>query len=69
MKRADTGETLRSVSIADHFQQWLATKEARKSAVTVERYGCVVDGFLACLGKRADKPLTAPRGEGRGRLP
>ncbi|NBU11214.1 MAG: hypothetical protein EBS84_19715, partial [Proteobacteria bacterium] len=59
MKRADTGETLRSVSIADHFRQWLATKEARKSAGTAERYGCVVDGFLACLGKRAAKPLTA----------
>lgn len=59
MKRADTGETLRSVSIEAHFRAWLATKEARKSAGTAERYGGVVDGFLASLGKRASKPLTA----------
>ena len=59
MKRADTGETLRSVSIADHFRSWLATKEARKSAGTAERYGGVVEGFLASLGNRAAKPLTA----------
>lgn len=59
MKRADTGETLRTISIESHLRQWLATKEARKSAGTAERYGCVVDSFLACLGKRAEKPLTA----------
>ncbi len=59
MKRADTGETLRTVSIESHFRAWLATKEARKSAGTAERYGCVVDGFIANLGKRAAKPLTA----------
>ena len=59
MKRADTGETLRSVSIAAHFRAWLATKEARKSAGTAECYGGVVEGFLASLGKRAAKPLTA----------
>jgi len=58
MKRADTGETLQTVSIESHFRQWLATKEARKSAGTAERYGCVVDGFLANLGKRAAKPIT-----------
>ncbi|MFM8471820.1 MAG: tyrosine-type recombinase/integrase, partial [Limisphaerales bacterium] len=59
MKRADTRETLRTLSIESHLRQWLATKEARKSAGTAERYGCVVNGFLASLGKRADKPLTA----------
>ena len=67
MKRADTGETLRSVSIADHFRSWLATREARKSSGkqarkssgTAVRYGGVVEGFLANLGNRAAKPLTA----------
>jgi integrase len=59
MARADIGETIQTVSIADYFRQWLTAKEARKSAGTAERYGCVVDGFLASLGKREGKPLTA----------
>ena len=59
MKRADTGETLRSVSTAGHFRAWLASKEARKAAKTAERYKSVVDRFLESLGRRADKSLTA----------
>jgi len=59
MRRADTGETLRAVTIEAHFRQWLATKEARKSAGTAERYASVVSNFLASLGKRAAKPLAA----------
>lgn len=59
MKRAGADETLRTVSITEYFRHWLATKEARKSAGTAERYGTVVDRFLAGLGKRADRPLTA----------
>ena len=59
MARADIGETIQTVSIADHFREWLDTKEARKSAGTAERYGCAVKGFLASLGTRATKPLTA----------
>ena len=59
MKRADTGETLRVVSIAEYFRQWVATKEARKTVGTATRYAFAVDGFLASLGKRAVKPLTS----------
>ena len=59
MARADIGETIQTVSIADHFRDWLNTKEARKSVGTAERYGCAVKGFLASLGARATKPLTA----------
>ncbi len=59
MARADTGETLRSVSVADHFTAWMTSKEARKAVKTAERYQTVVDRFLASLGPRAKKPLTA----------
>ena len=59
MKRADIGETLQSTTITVHFREWLSTKEARKAASTAERYGSVVERFLASLGSRAGKPLTA----------
>jgi integrase len=59
MKRADTGEALRSVAVVEHFREWLASKEARKAAKTAERYKSVVDRFLESLGPRAAKPLTA----------
>ncbi len=59
MKRADTGATLRGVAVVEYFRDWLATKEARKAASTAERYKTVVDRFLASLGPRASKPITA----------
>jgi integrase len=67
MKHADIGETLRAISIEEHFREWLDTKKARRSAGTAERYQIVVDRFLELLGSRASKPLTAlmPRDVGR----
>lgn len=62
MARADLGETIRTVSVTGHFQQWLATKEARRATSTAVRYETVVRLFLASLGKRADKPLTSLTG-------
>jgi len=59
MKRADLGETLQSVSIKSHFDGWLASKRARKSEATGERYGMAVNAFLKTLGKRASLPLTS----------
>jgi len=59
MKRADIGETLQCVSIRAHFTDWLASKKAKKSEATGERYGGAVVGFLDGLGTRADKPLTS----------
>ncbi len=59
MARADVGETIHSPSIRQHFKNWLATKEARRAASTAVRYETVVDLFLASLGRRAEKPLTA----------
>src|ERR1035441_7941767 len=59
MKRADMGETLQSVSIKSHFDGWLASKRARKSEATRERYSMVVNAFLKTLGKRASLPLTS----------
>ena len=59
MKRADIGETLQSVSIRAHFTDWLASKKAKKSEATGERYGKPVEGFLKGLGAKADKPLTS----------
>ncbi len=62
MARAEVGETIQTVSIADFFRQWLTTKETRKSAGTAARYGGTVKGFLASLGPRTAKPLTALTG-------
>ena len=59
MKRADIGETLQSATIPAHFDGWLASKRARKSAATGERYGQAVNAFLKTLGKRASLPLTS----------
>ena len=59
MKRADMGETLQSVTIKAHFDAWLASKRARKSEATGERYGMAVNAFLKTLGKRASLALTS----------
>jgi integrase len=59
MKRADIGETLQSATIQSHFDGWLASKRARKSAATGERYGTAVNAFLKTLGKRVRLPLTS----------
>ena len=59
MKRANIGETIQSASIKSHFDGWLASKRARKSEATGERYGMAVNAFLKTLGKRASLPLTS----------
>lgn len=59
MKRADIGETIQTTTIRKHFDGWIASKEARKSEATAERYRMAVKAFLKTLGKRADKPLTS----------
>ena len=59
MKRADMGETLQTVSIKKHFDDWLASKCGRKAKSTGERYGTAVDEFLKMLGNRASKSLTS----------
>lgn len=68
MAHNDTGETLRSTTITEHFREWMAGKEARRAEGTAERYQLVVDRFLASLGKRADKPLTALTSQDVGRF-
>jgi integrase len=59
MKRADTGETLRGLTIKEHFDSWLARKRSRKSEATGERYGVAVTQFLKSLGNRMGKPLSS----------
>ena len=59
MKRADTGETLRGMSIKSYFDTWLAGKKTRQSNGTWKRYGATVEDFLKTLGNRASKPLTS----------
>jgi len=59
MKRADIGETLQSPTIKSHFEGWLASKQARKSERTAERYKTAVNFFLKTLGKRANMTLTS----------
>ncbi len=62
MARADTGDTIQTVSIADYFRQWLGSKEARKAESTALRYKGVVEPFLESLGPRTKKPLTSLTG-------
>ena len=59
MARANIGETIQSASIKSHFDTWLASKRARKSEATGERYGMAVNAFLKTLGKRASLALTS----------
>jgi len=59
MKRAGTEETLRSPTVKNYLNQWLASKQTRKSANTGDRYRIAVVKFLTVLGDRQNKPLTA----------
>ena len=62
MKSADIGETIQSASIKSHFDGWLASKRARKSEATGERYSMAVNAFLKTLGKTVPAcPLPASR--------
>ena len=68
MKRADTGETLQSMSIKSHFDTWLAGKKTRQSNGTWKRYGVTVEDFLKTLGNRASQAPYEPYSGGRGTL-
>ena len=59
MLRVGSNETLRTISIEAHLNAWLSGKETNRSAATATRYAPVVAGFLASLGARATKPLSA----------
>jgi len=59
MERAGGEETLRSPSVADYLNQWLTSKKTRKATNTGDRYQIAVEKFLAVLGDRQKKPLTA----------
>jgi site-specific recombinase XerD len=59
MERAGTDETLRSPAVKDYLNQWLASKAAHVSTGTGVLYRHTVETFLATLGERQNKPLTA----------
>jgi len=59
MERSGSEETLRAPTVKDFFNQWLAAKKSNKAANTSSRYANAVDKFLAVLGDRQHKPLTA----------
>ncbi len=59
MERAGSEETLRSPSVADYLNQWLASKQTRKAFNTGDRYRIAVEKFLTVMGDRQKKPLTA----------
>jgi len=59
MERVGTDEVLRNHSIKGWLQEWLAGKEARKSASTGVRYGQIVNEFTVHLGERAKRSLTS----------
>ncbi len=61
MKRADLGETLQTVSIKKHFDDWLSSKTKCNATSTGERYKVAVTEFLKSLGNRASKNLTSLR--------
>lgn len=74
MERANVGETLRAPSTRAFLNGWLEHKGASKSSATSARYAGTIRGFLEHLGPRADRPVTAVRGDdvqgyltGRGR--
>ena len=58
MERAGGEEKLRAPGVKEFFDQWLASKQMRKSANTGERYRKAVETFLQVLGERQLKPLT-----------
>lgn len=58
LERTGGGETLRTPSIREHFEEWLAGK--RKAAPgTVEKYRKAVEGFMDQIGSHANKPLAS----------
>ena len=59
MERAGGEEILRAPSVENYLNEWLASKHASKSANTGSRYATAVEKFLAVLGDRQHKPLTA----------
>ena len=59
MERAGSEETLRAPTVADYLHQWLTSKQAHNAANTGVRYRIAVEKFLAVLGDRQNKPLTA----------
>lgn len=59
LKRAGTGETLRSPTIDSFMQDWLAEKQSSKAAATGERYRKVITSFLESLGRHRSLPLTS----------
>lgn len=59
MERASSGETLRTHSTAEWLREWLAGKEARKSASTAVRYGQIVEEFIGHLGDKANRSLAS----------
>src|ERR1043166_8202791 len=59
LERARTGDTLRTPSIGDWLNGWIASKEAHKAASTAVRYKQIVDEFIDHLGTRVKRPLSA----------
>src|ERR1043166_7933313 len=54
-----TGQTLPTATIRDWFGRWLEHKELENKPRTHERYETFVKRFLAFLGDKADKDLSA----------
>jgi integrase len=55
-----TGQApMQTETIRDYFTNWLNGKELAKKPRTAERYGIVVERFLASLGQKAKHPLAA----------
>ncbi len=54
-----TGDTLIAPTTETYLHEWLEGVGARATPATVERYGHTVKLFLAHLGAKAQKPITA----------
>ena len=56
----NTGQApMQTETIHDYFTNWLNGKELANKPRTAERYGIVVEKFLASLGQKARRPLGA----------
>src|SRR6516162_4334709 len=54
-----TGDSLTAPSTQTYLNDWLTGVGARSTAATVERYRNSVNLFVAVLGEKANKPITA----------
>lgn len=54
-----TGDTLKTPTVEEYFEDWLKAVTVRNAAGTAERYTNTVEAFKKSLGAKAKQPLTS----------